>query len=128
MKVKAFLILMVVTVATVIISATLGERWFNPGLERAVFIGIVTCLVVFPLSRFFEHIGWVKGSWNIAGDKDTDESGPAAMRDEAGERRSAANGVSSEAASIAPRPAPPDSASSRPADGNAAPRNPDQSR
>lgn len=71
MKVKAFLILMVVTVATVMLSAKLGERWFSPGMERAVFIGIVTCLVVFPLSRFFEYIGWVKGSWNVAGDKDT---------------------------------------------------------
>ena len=73
MKVKAFLILMVVTVATVMLSAELGERWFAPGMERAVFIGIVTCLVVFPLSRFFEHIGWVKGSWNVTGDKDTDD-------------------------------------------------------
>jgi len=78
MKVKAFLILMVVTVATVMLSAELGERWFAPGMERAVFIGIVTCLVVFPLSRFFEYIGWVKGSWNISGDKDTDDGSDAA--------------------------------------------------
>lgn len=77
MKVKAFLILMVVTVATVMLSAELGERWFAPGMERAVFIGIVTCLVVFPLSRFFEYIGWVKGSWNISGDKDGDDAASA---------------------------------------------------
>ena len=118
MKVKAFLILMVVTVATVMISATLGERWFNPGLERAVFIGIVTCLVVFPLSRFFEHIGWVKGSWNVAGDKDTAGSSPAAMQAEADER--------ADAAKVAAKPLPQDNTSSRSADGKPDPHSPDQ--
>ena len=90
MKVKAFLILMAVTVATVMLSAELGERWFAPGMERAVFVGIVTCAVVFPLSRFFERIGWVKGSWNVAGDKNTGDdadkgrkTGPAAARGDA---------------------------------------------
>lgn len=85
MKVKAFLILMVVTVATVMLSAELGERWLAPGMQRAVFIGFVTCLVVFPLSRFFEHIGWVKGSWNVTGDKNTGDDRPAAdaARDDA---------------------------------------------
>ena len=80
MKVKAFLILMVVTVATVMLSAELGERWFAPGMERAVFIGIVTCLVVFPLSRFFEYIGWVKGSWNVAGDKNTGDDAASSRK------------------------------------------------
>ncbi len=85
MKVKAFLILMVVTVATVMLSAELGERWFAPGMQRAVFIGIVTCLVVFPLSRFFEHIGWVKGSWNIAGDKNTGDDDKRTISKQLGE-------------------------------------------
>ena len=67
MKVKAFLILMVVTVVTVVLAAKLAERWFAPGFERGIVIAVIAALVVFPLTRLFERLGWVKGSWSPGG-------------------------------------------------------------
>ncbi|MET0506850.1 MAG: hypothetical protein ABWZ78_01550 [Burkholderiaceae bacterium] len=67
MKVKAFLILMVVTVVTVVLAAKLAERWFAPGFERGIVIGVIAALVVFPLTRWFERLGWVKGAWSPGG-------------------------------------------------------------
>jgi hypothetical protein len=66
-KVKAFLILMVVTVVTVVLAAKLAERWFAPGFERGIVIAVIAALVVFPLTRLFERLGWVKGSWSPGG-------------------------------------------------------------
>ncbi len=68
MRVWAFLVLMLVTVVTVVAAAELAERWFAPGFERGIVIAVIAGLVVFPLSRWFEHKGWVKGAWRPGAD------------------------------------------------------------
>jgi hypothetical protein len=59
----AFIALMLVTVVTVVVAAEIAERWFAPGFERGIVIAVIAGLVVFPLTRWFEHKGWVKGAW-----------------------------------------------------------------
>lgn len=65
MKAAAFVVLLIVTVGAVVGAAQIAERYFAPGFERGIVIAVLAGLVVFPLSRWFESRGWVKGSWSV---------------------------------------------------------------
>jgi hypothetical protein len=80
----AFIALMLVTVVTVVVAAEIAERWFAPGFERGIVIAVIAGLVVFPLTRWFEHKGWVKGAWKpgASGGLEAEPTSPDAARPE----------------------------------------------
>jgi hypothetical protein len=77
---KAFLFLFVVTIVAVVASATIAERFVDPGFERGIVIAVLSSLVVFPAARWAEYRGWIKGSRRKAdaGDAGADPAGPPA--------------------------------------------------
>ncbi len=68
MKAIAFVVLMFITVGAVSGAAWVGERWFDPGLERGIVMAVLAGFVVFPIARWFEHKGWISGSWRLSKD------------------------------------------------------------
>ncbi|MGE0312960.1 MAG: hypothetical protein AB7P21_15220 [Lautropia sp.] len=75
MKALAFVVLMFITVGAVSGAAWVGERWFAPGLERGIVMAVLAGFVVFPIARWFEHKGWISGSWRLS--KDPADNPPA---------------------------------------------------
>jgi hypothetical protein len=65
---KAFLFLFVVTIVAVVASATIAERFVDPGFERGIVIAVLSSLVVFPAARWAEYRGWIKGAWSPGGE------------------------------------------------------------
>ena len=85
MKALAFVVLMFITVGAVSGAAWVGERWFTPGLERGIVMAVIAGFIVFPIARWFEHKGWISGSWRLSKDpadnpppKDPEPQTPAA--------------------------------------------------
>ena len=67
MTLKAFLFLFVVTIVAVVASATIAEKFVDPGFERGIVIAVLSSLVVFPAARWAEYRGWIKGDWSPGG-------------------------------------------------------------
>ena len=80
MKALAFVVLMFITVGAVSGAAWVGERWFTPGLERGIVMAVIAGFIVFPIARWFEHKGWISGSWRMS--KDPADNPPPAGGDE----------------------------------------------
>ena len=65
MNSRGFAFLLVVTVAAVVIAGLLVEGHTAPGLERTLWVALLTAAVVFPAARWAERRGWIRGGVQI---------------------------------------------------------------
>jgi hypothetical protein len=63
---KGFIFLLLCTIVTVAIAATLLEPYTVKGMERTLWVAFATAVVLFPLGKVAEKLGWVTGGWDPA--------------------------------------------------------------
>ncbi|NLD55802.1 MAG: hypothetical protein GX652_14205 [Burkholderiaceae bacterium] len=120
MTLKAFLFLFVVTIVAVVASATIAEKFVDPGFERGIVIAVLSSLVVFPAARWAEYRGWIKGDWSPGGQlrKAQDERRAREAREVAEAAGAAVPGADAEGSSHPHSPPADDRPGDAPAAGN----------
>ena len=67
---KGFIFLLILTVFTVMVAGFLAERWAAPGMERTLWVAVMTAAVVFPAAKWAETRGWIRGRLEMGKIKD----------------------------------------------------------
>jgi hypothetical protein len=75
MKLKGFLFLFAITVATIMLAGTLANYLIDhKGLERTLLVAVISIAVVYPAAIWAEKKGWVSGSLDLRKKKPVAES------------------------------------------------------
>ena len=61
MTVRAFIILLVVTVIAIWIGDRIASDFAAPGLERSASVLLIAAAIVLPVGWLLERIGWISG-------------------------------------------------------------------
>ncbi len=70
MSARGFAFLLIVTVFSVMLTATIAEQVTEPGLLRTLIVAAGTALILFPSARWAESRGWIKGKMQLGKIKD----------------------------------------------------------
>ena len=74
MTVRAFIVLLVVTVIAIAIGDHFAERYTAPGLERSFGVLMIAAAIVAPIAWLLGKIGWISGRYE-PGSRKSDDRG-----------------------------------------------------
>jgi hypothetical protein len=74
MTVRAFIILLGVTVVAIAIGDHFAERYTAPGLERSFGVLVIAAAIVAPVAWLLGKIGWISGRYEPGSRKSDDRA------------------------------------------------------
>jgi hypothetical protein len=66
MTVRAFVVLLLVTVAAIGVGDWVARDFTAPGLERSFAVMVVAAAIIAPVAWLLERAGWIRGGWDPA--------------------------------------------------------------
>jgi hypothetical protein len=61
MTVRAFILLMIVTILAIGVGDHFAERFTSPGIERTFAVFVIAGAIVAPVAWLLGRIGWIRG-------------------------------------------------------------------
>lgn len=66
MTVRAFIVLLIVTVFAIWVGDSVAQDFAAPGLERTFSVLVVAAAIVAPVAWLLEKLGWIRGRLDLA--------------------------------------------------------------
>jgi hypothetical protein len=66
MTVRAFIVLLLVTVIAIAIGDHYAQEWTAPGLERSFAVLVIASVIVAPAAWLLGRIGWISGRLDLS--------------------------------------------------------------
>jgi hypothetical protein len=67
MTLRAFLVLMIVTMFAIAVGDHFAREFSAPGMERTFSVLVIAGLIVAPAAWLLGRLGWIKGRFEIGG-------------------------------------------------------------
>ena len=65
MTVRAFIVLLIVTIVAISIGDHVARDFTNPGLERSFAVLVIAAIIVAPVAWLLGRIGWIQGRFEV---------------------------------------------------------------